>query len=79
MLARSILPGQLFISQNSWDIAAGAVLIQEAGGLVSDIDGSPYCLSTRAIIGSNNKLVHEDIRQILVEAGATRPDLTAQL
>lgn len=45
---------------------------------MTDIDGSPYCLSTRAIIGSN-KLVHEDIRDILVQAGASRPDVTPQL
>ena len=64
--------------QNSWDIAAGALLIQEAGGEMSDILGDPYCLSTRAIIGSN-KLVHEDVRLILVEADATRPDSTPQL
>ncbi|CAN0500126.1 unnamed protein product, partial [Ectocarpus sp. 12 AP-2014] len=52
---------------NSWDIAAGALLIQEAGGEMTDILGGPYSLSTRAIIGSN-KLVHEEIRHILVEA-----------
>eukprot|EP00904_Undaria_pinnatifida_P013326 jgi/Undpi1/9123/HiC_scaffold_26.g11581.m1 len=62
---------------NSWDIAAGALLIQEAGGKMSDIDGSPYSVSTRAIIGSN-RLVHEGIRKILVEAKATRPDATSQ-
>lgn len=64
--------------QNSWDIAAGALLIQEAGGEMTDILGSPYCLSTRAIIGSN-KLVHESIREVLVQAEATRPDSTPQL
>lgn len=45
---------------------------------MSDILGDPYSLSTRAIIGSN-RLVHEDVRQILVEADATRPDTTPQL
>ncbi|CAM9955440.1 unnamed protein product, partial [Hapterophycus canaliculatus] len=63
---------------NSWDIAAGALLIQEAGGEMTDILGSPYSLSTRAIIGSN-KLVHEHIREVLVGAEATRPDATPQL
>lgn len=64
--------------QNSWDIAAGALLIQEAGGEMTDIDGSPYSVSTRAIIGSN-KLVHGEIREVLVQAKATRPDTTPQL
>lgn len=48
--------GQTMASQNSWDVAGGSILIEEAGGLMTDIDGSPYSLSTRAIIGSN-KLV----------------------
>lgn len=64
--------------QNSWDVAAGALIIQEAGGQVTDIDGTPYGLSTRAIIGSN-KLVHEEVRNVLVQAGSTRPDMTPQL
>lgn len=45
---------------------------------MTDIDGSPYTVSTRAIIGSN-KLVHEGVREILIKAGATRPDSTPQL
>lgn len=45
---------------------------------MTDIDGSPYTVSTRAIIGSNKPLVHEGIREILVKAGATRPDSIAQ-
>lgn len=72
------VPSELQSLQNSWDIAAGALLIQEAGGEMTDILGSPYSLSTRAIIGSN-KLVHEDIREVLVAAEATRPDATPQL
>ncbi|CAM9635076.1 unnamed protein product [Ascophyllum nodosum] len=63
---------------NSWDAAAGALLIQEAGGEMTDIDGSPYTISTRAVIGSN-KFVHNRIREILVKAGASRPDATSQL
>ncbi len=46
---------------------------------MTDILGTPYSLSTRAIIGSNNRAVHEDIREILVKAEATRPDSTPKL
>lgn len=43
-------------SQNSWDVAGGSILIEEAGGMMTDMEGNPYSLATRAIIGSN-KLV----------------------
>ncbi|CAN0004548.1 unnamed protein product [Discosporangium mesarthrocarpum] len=59
---------------NSWDTAAGALLIMEAGGSMTDIEmGTPYSISTRSIIGSNG-MIHDDIRRILVSADAIWPD-----
>lgn len=54
---------------SSWDLVAGALLIQEAGGLVTDLDGSPYRLETRNMLCSNG-LVHEPILDVLKEANA---------
>lgn len=54
---------------SSWDLAAGALLVQEAGGVVTDLDGSEYQLSTRNMLCSNGH-VHEDILQVLREADA---------
>ncbi len=55
-------------SLNPWDIAAGVVLIKEAGGLVSDFDGSDSYLSSGNII-AGNKVIHsflvESIRKSL--------------
>ena len=53
---------------SSWDIAAGAIIIEEAGGRFTDLCNRPYHLTTRKIIGSNG-LVHEDILKELNEAG----------
>ena len=39
----------------SWDIAAGALLIQEAGGLMSDFAGSNRFLETGNIVCGNPK------------------------
>jgi myo-inositol-1(or 4)-monophosphatase len=39
-----------------WDAAAGTILIREAGGIVSNLDGSPYDLYTLDILGSNGPL-----------------------
>lgn len=39
-----------------WDIAAGSLLIQEAGGLVSDFDGNDRFLDSGNIIAANPKI-----------------------
>ena len=49
-----------------WDIAAGSLLLTEAGGTFTDETGSTNQLEARAFVGSNGK-VHEDLRAIVVE------------
>src|SRR5262245_62836899 len=36
-----------------WDVAAGILLVREAGGLISDIDGKPYELGGPSLLASN--------------------------
>jgi myo-inositol-1(or 4)-monophosphatase len=38
---------------NPWDTAAGALIVQEAGGKVSDLKGGPFQLHSREIVASN--------------------------
>ena len=53
----------------AWDIAAGSLIVMEAGGRVTDLEGNEYSLRTRKLIASNGK-VHDDILQVLQnEAG----------
>jgi myo-inositol-1(or 4)-monophosphatase len=42
-----------------WDIAAGMLLVQEAGGKISDFGGDPNPLFSEHIICSNSKLFEE--------------------
>src|SRR5580765_5691068 len=48
---------------NPWDTAAGALIVEEAGGRVSRFDGSPFELNSRETLASNGSvhdvLVHE--------------------
>ena len=53
-----------------WDTAAGRLVVEEAGGLVSDADGSPHRLAGKAIVASNGG-VHEALLALLA-AGRTR-------
>jgi|SRR5690625_4497519 len=43
---------------NVWDIAAGVLLVEEAGGNVTDLYGAPYALETEDILATNGH-VHE--------------------
>jgi len=52
---------------NSWDVAAGALLVREAGGEISGLDGSEFSLATRAVLASNGK-THQSILKTLQEA-----------
>ncbi len=42
---------------NSWDTAAGVLIVQEAGGQVTDFKGGPFQLDSRETLASNG-LVH---------------------
>jgi myo-inositol-1(or 4)-monophosphatase len=49
---------------NAWDIAAGALLVREAGGKVTDFNNKVWSLDSYDIIASNGK-VHKQILQAL--------------
>ena len=46
-------------SLNPWDVAAGIIIVQQAGGFVSDFNGGKEFLFGKQIIASN-KLVHRE-------------------
>ena len=47
-----------------WDIAAGAVILKQAGGMMTDFSGNPDCLDAKEVFASNG-LVHRDILDVL--------------
>ncbi len=49
---------------NPWDVAAGLLLIEEAGGRVSYYDGSKFSIYAPPICASNG-LIHREMTQIL--------------
>lgn len=55
------------IRLNSWDVAAGALIVQEAGGIVTNIlGGRDYLSRPQSIIAANPK-IHQAILGILSE------------
>jgi len=45
---------------NPWDTAAGVLMVDEAGGAVSDFHGGPFQLNSRETLASN-RLVHKEL------------------
>lgn len=50
-----------------WDMAAGLLLVREAGGYVTDIDGGEKMFETRSIVAGNEQ-VQLQLRQLLKAA-----------
>ncbi len=49
-----------------WDVAAGALLVTEAGGTVTNMDGTPLDIAGAQILATNNR-IHREMAQVLRE------------
>ena len=52
-----------------WDVAAGLILVREAGGFVTDLDGTD-AIMTKGHIVAGNEIMHRELLAILKAAGA---------
>jgi len=50
----------------AWDVAAGLLLVEEAGGRVTDLTGGPVRLDAPAIVATNG-LIHDEVLRGLKE------------
>ena len=58
-----------------WDVAAGVLLVREAGGLVTNYQGAPFGLDDHCIIASNGQPgVHETLLCAIQEARSEKFD-----
>jgi myo-inositol-1(or 4)-monophosphatase len=58
-----------------WDVAAATLIVQEAGGRVTDFDGGPNYLSGEFFLASNGLIHDEMLRVIRERAFAPLPDV----
>jgi len=56
-------------STKSWDVAAGVLLIREAGGVVTAPDGGPFVLDKGHFLAAANGPLHAELRAMVAEAG----------
>lgn len=57
-------------SLKPWDMAAGAVLVAEAGGRITQLDGSAFDVDVPSLLATNGQGLHAHLEELLSE---TRP------
>ncbi|MBI4444597.1 MAG: inositol monophosphatase [Acidobacteria bacterium] len=56
--------GMWELSLNPWDVAAGKLIVEEAGGRVSLFEGSEYSIYHRELLATNGR-IHDQMKEIL--------------
>ncbi len=65
-VAQGIFDGFWEVYLNPWDMCAGKLIVEEAGGLVTDFSGNPTDIFTKKVLATNG-LIHREMVKILLE------------
>uniref|UniRef100_A0A665X7Z8 Inositol-1-monophosphatase n=2 Tax=Echeneis naucrates TaxID=173247 RepID=A0A665X7Z8_ECHNA len=57
-----------------WDMAGGAAVVKEAGGVIIDISGGPFDLMSRRLIVASSRAIAERIAKEITEFNVGRDD-----
>jgi myo-inositol-1(or 4)-monophosphatase len=69
-VAAGRLDGYWEFKLNSWDVAAGVLLVMEAGGKATGMDGRPLSLSGKVDLVASNGLIQEAMLAVLREVNS---------
>ena len=58
----------LHLSLYPWDLAAGMLLVEEAGGVVTEVDGKPASIHSKTVIATSGA-IHQDFMRRMKEQG----------
>lgn len=58
-VAEGVCEGFWELGLAPWDICAGAIIVVQAGGTVSGLDGKPYVLESRGYVAASNGYLHK--------------------
>ncbi|MEQ2276279.1 hypothetical protein XENORESO_016952 [Xenotaenia resolanae] len=61
-----------------WDVAAGSLVVSEAGGVLMDVEGADVDLMSRRIVAANNRTIAEIIVKEITPFGPIRDDAPPQ-
>ncbi len=68
-VAAGRLDGYWEYKLNTWDVAAGMLLVEEAGGIVTGVDGRPPKLAGKLALVASNGLIQEQMVGVLAAVG----------
>jgi myo-inositol-1(or 4)-monophosphatase len=71
LVAQGALDGYWEVKLQPWDIAAGALLVLEAGGRVTDIDGGVYRAELGQLVATNGR-IHDALSSVLMQVRRER-------
>ena len=63
-VARGGTEGFICLGLNKWDYAAGVLLVQEAGGKITDFAGASWVLGSNDFFIASNGKVHDDLLKL---------------
>ncbi|HBV00994.1 MAG TPA: inositol monophosphatase [Candidatus Taylorbacteria bacterium] len=63
-VARGGTEGVFFLGLNKWDYAAGVLLVQEAGGKITDFSGAPWVFGSSDFFVASNEEAHNDLLKL---------------
>ena len=52
------------VSGNPWDMAGGALIVEEAGGAVTDVNGAPFGSRKGSVLATNGR-VHAEMLETI--------------
>jgi myo-inositol-1(or 4)-monophosphatase len=68
-VASGMFDGFWELSLQPWDIAAGALIVREAGGVITDMSGSQNVVKTGSVL-AGNRAIYEALSSLLRDGGA---------
>ncbi len=66
--ASGVLGGCVVFGHRAWDNAAGALLVQAAGGIVTDLSGQPWTIDSQSVLAASPG-AHEQLLAVISELG----------
>src|SRR5713101_8368534 len=72
LLAAGRLDAVWELKLGPWDVAAGCLMVEEAGGRVTTLDGGPLDLGAPSVVASNGR-IHDEILSTLKEVRGQAP------
>jgi myo-inositol-1(or 4)-monophosphatase len=71
-LASGRLDGYWELRLGPWDVAAGSLMVEEAGGRITDLSGGTLELEKPALVATNGR-IHSAVLEVLREVRGGKP------